>query len=104
MKKFHLGLQVNRSSQQCQEIQIKLRTLPIYQLDMGQSSQTHQEDICSPKLAVQILQIYLRLEEQANSHIEHEWLPTNTTEKIFKQDEYSAVDKKAIPQSRISTQ
>ena len=72
MKKFHLGLQVNRSSQQCQEIQIKLRTLPIYQLDMGQSSQTHQEDICSQKSAVLILQIYLKLEEQANSHIEHE--------------------------------
>ena len=72
MKRFLLGLQVNRSSQQCQEIQIKLRTLPIYQLDMGQSSQTHQEDICSPRSAVLILQIYLKLEEQANSHIEHE--------------------------------
>ena len=104
MKKFHLGLQVNRSSQQCQEIQIKLPTLPIYQLDMGQSSQTHQEDICSPRSAVLILQIYLKLEEQANSHIEHEWLPVNITKMIFKQGEYSAVDKKEIPQNRISTQ
>ena len=31
-------------------------------------------------------------------------MPANTTKKIFKQGEYSAVDKKAIPQNRISTQ
>ena len=60
------------------------------------SSQIHHEATFFQKLAVLILQIYQKLEEQASSPTAPGWPRLNTTKKKSKPGVYSVADKKVI--------